>query len=388
MSISQKLHRSMLGLVLAALYMVPSALQAASPPVVLNGTLTLTTRSDAGPGNEAWSLTYTERGWATTVTGVIVKPIGTGPFPGVVTSHGKGGNAEGFGIEKGSQWFAPNGYITIAVNYTHAGDIFCRDEVSQCGGSAENVRRGDRAFQLLRSQNLIDLIGDVVNRDYIMLYGNSLGALTTIELAENLGSKIRAVALSAGGIYVEGVFAYMTPNGSAGVNDILAPMIHLHGRLDTVIYPRQQEDMSNALDLYDKVHQQVWFPDGGHNIARGSMTTNQVRDFILAWFSVYLNRTTPKIDSISVASGLVGDTVVIWGRKFSANVNGNSTVNIGGVAAEIVSWSDTNITATVPIGAVTGSLEVIVPVGPITDPVVEQPVNGGVRSNRMGFTVL
>ena len=383
----QKFYPSIAGLVLVFTCLLSPALQAASPPVVLSGTLTLTTRTDAGAGNEAWDITYAETG-TTTITGVIHKPLGIGPFPGVVTSHGKGGNAAGFGIEKGSTWFAPNGYMSIAVDYTHAGELSCREETSQCGGSAENVRRGNRAFQILRSQNLINLIGDVVNRDYLMLYGNSLGALTTLELAEDLGSKVRAVAISAGGVYVDGVFAYMTPSGTAGVNNVLAPTMHMHGRLDGVIPPQQQEDMSNAFDLYDKVHQQVWFPDGGHNIARASLTTDQVRDFILAWFSTYLNRTAPSISSLSVASATVGGTVVINGSKFGVNVNGNSAVKIGGVAATIVSWSDTKITATVPVGAISGSLEVIFPVGPITDLAVEKPVKGGVRSNRMGFTVL
>lgn len=387
MLISPKLHRLILS-ALAVMCFLSSPLQATTHPVALSGTLTLTPRTDAGAGNEAWDLTYTESGWATIVSGIIHKPLGLGPFPGVVASHGKGGSASGFGIEKGSAWFAPNGYITIAVNYTHAGGVFCRDQAAQCGGSAENVRRGDRAFQLLRSQNLIDLIGDVVNRDYLTLYGNSLGAFTTLELAENLGTKVRAVAISAGGLYVDGVFAYMTPSGTIGVNDVMAPTIHLHGRLDGVVPPQVHDDMSIALDLYDKVHQQVWFPDAGHNIARGILTANQVRDFIIGWFSTYLYATAPKIDSLSAQSGLVGDTVYIAGSNFGANPNGNSAVNIGGIAAQIISWSDTGIMITVPTGAVTGSLEVIVPVGPITDPLVEQPIKGGVRSNRMTFTVL
>lgn len=396
----------------AALYLFSSALQAETAPdatsevedvldafaieeeaaaarVMLRGTLTLTPHTaDPGPGNEAWTLTYTEPGWATTVTGIIIKPIGAGPFPAVIASHGKGGHADPFGMQKGKDWFAPNGFITIAVEYTHAGQIYCIDEVNQCAGTAENVRRGNRAYQLLRSQDLINEIGDVVAGDSIMLYGNSLGALLTIELAQILGSSARSVAITAGGIYLEGPFAYMTPNGADGIADIYAPFMHLHGRYDQVIPEGRQNDLSDALDLNDKTHQQVWFPDGGHNIARVQMTEGQVRDFIVAWFFVSLDRTTPRIISFSITSGQAGDTVDITGRNFGSNVNSNSVVNFGGVPAEIVSWSNTSITVIVPIGAVTGSVEVVVPVGPITDPIIEQPVAGGVRSKPKIFTIL
>jgi dienelactone hydrolase len=356
-----------------------------------DGTLALTPRNDiAGAGQEAWSFTYTEPGWDTTVTGFILKPVGSGPFPGVVLSHGKAGSAESITSDKGVAWFAPNGYISIAVDYTHAGDVSCAYSAAQCGGSPENVRRANRAFQILRGQDMINLIGegDVVSRDCTLLYGNSLGALTTLELAEQLGSNVCAVALSAGGIFTNELFSYETPSGAAGVNQITAPVIHLHGRLDDIVPPTAEDTMSNAFDLYDKVHQQVWFPDGGHEIASASLTEQQVHDFVLGWFSVYLNHTAPNISSLSAVFGSEGDPVVISGSNFGTNVNGNSAVNIGGVAAGIVSWSDTSITATVPVGAVSGSLEVIVPVGPITDPYVEQPVKGGVRSNRMDFTVL
>jgi len=86
-------------------------------------------------------------------------------------------------------------------------------------------RRTLRATQILSSQNLIDLVGKVVDNDNIFLYGNSLGSLTIIELAEVLGNRVRAIAISAGGIMLRSGFVYMTPNGSDGVTDITAPII-------------------------------------------------------------------------------------------------------------------------------------------------------------------
>lgn len=167
----------------------------AVPPADLAGTLILTERT-ASSGYEAWDFTYSKPGWATEMFGVLVKPAGDGLRPGVVAAHGKGGNAAGFGVQKAENWFGPENYIVIAPELTHAGDVFCLDSSNECGGSAENVRRVRRAAEILTSQQLIDQLGQIVDRDNLFLYGNSLGALTTIEAAGDLGSRIRAVALS------------------------------------------------------------------------------------------------------------------------------------------------------------------------------------------------
>ena len=52
------------------------------------------------------------------MNGILLKPQGKGPFPAVLISHGLGGSAESFGMNKARemvQW----GYVCIAPNYTH-----------------------------------------------------------------------------------------------------------------------------------------------------------------------------------------------------------------------------------------------------------------------------
>lgn len=79
----------------------------------------------------------------------------------------------------------------------------------------------------------------------------------------------------------------------------------------------------------------------------------------------------PTLISLSVTSGSVGTTVVLSGTGFQATQGSGSVVFLTTVATPTV-WSDTSITVTVPIGAVTGDVHV-------------NTVNG--PSNRIAFTV-
>ena len=84
---------------------------------------------------------------------------------------------------------------------------------------------------------------------------------------------------------------------------------------------------------------------------------------------------TPQITQISPASGSAGTLVTITGSAFGAN-QGSGSVSIGGAAAPVGTWSDTQITATVASGAQTGAGSVLVTNG------------GALQSNAFSFTVL
>jgi DNA-binding beta-propeller fold protein YncE len=88
----------------------------------------------------------------------------------------------------------------------------------------------------------------------------------------------------------------------------------------------------------------------------------------------------PSISSLSPTTGVVGTTVTITGANFGQNdfeyVNSvyiASTVTFNGMPANVTSWSDTSIVATVPVGGTTGNVVVTV---------------GGQASNGVKFTVL
>ena len=78
-----------------------------------------------------------------------------------------------------------------------------------------------------------------------------------------------------------------------------------------------------------------------------------------------INVPAPTVSSISRASGPVGSTVVITGT----NLSRATSVTFGGVLATVGGIdSDTQITAVVPVGAVTGPIQVTTPTGVASSP--------------------
>ena len=67
----------------------------------------------------------------------------------------------------------------------------------------------------------------------------------------------------------------------------------------------------------------------------------------------------PAINSLSTTAGPVGTSVVISGSGFGAT-QGSSTVILNGVVATSSSWSDSSVTITIPTGATSGPLAVLV----------------------------
>ena len=87
---------------------------------------------------------------------------------------------------------------------------------------------------------------------------------------------------------------------------------------------------------------------GGVKVTVGGVASNTTVDFVVP---------APQITSISPSSGIVGTQVTVTGSGFQTTV-GSSHLWIGGPYATIVSWSNTQIVATVVTGAVTGPVSV------------------------------
>jgi hypothetical protein len=67
----------------------------------------------------------------------------------------------------------------------------------------------------------------------------------------------------------------------------------------------------------------------------------------------------PAINSLSTTAGPVGTSVVISGSGFGATQS-TGTVMVSGVVAPVTAWSATSVTATIPTGATSGPLAVLV----------------------------
>lgn len=366
----------------------------AKDPVILPGALVVGASSPLGSGT-SYDITYEEDGKV--LSGLIALPSGSGPHPLLVVSHGKGSNAHGLSMDLARDWFLEAGYAVVAVDYTHAGNVQCTPEVA-CGGSAENVDRLLKAMDVAQSQQLIDALdADPINRDITMLYGNSMGAFVSIEAAVVLEGAIKAVVTTAGGLHDQ-----YTTSTSSDVARIRAPVMVLHGRQDKTVPPIADETFIEALRTNDKEYQAVWFPAGGHGIVRNELTESTVRAFVLGWLGVMVDDANrPRINNVKFTSD--NARVEVRGVNFSDNADGGGVLRLrNGVQRYVVPtslWAPTQtgyvIRGTSPAGANdSGYTEVIMPVGPYAESIVEQPEDGtpygdalgGARSNLRPYT--
>jgi uncharacterized protein (TIGR03437 family) len=108
------------------------------------------------------------------------------------------------------------------------------------------------------------------------------------------------------------------------------------------------------------------------SVANGSQSgTAYVRQYGVSSAAVPFTVQTAAVTTVSPDTGPAGTSVIIAGSGFGATQGGGS-LWIGGASATVTSWSDTQIVATVPAGAVSGDLVVL---------------QGGVLSNAVAFTV-
>ncbi len=101
---------------------------------------------------------------------------------------------------------------------------------------------------------------------------------------------------------------------------------------------------------------------GGAQILQGGVWSNYVS----------LTVVTPHITSISSSSGRAGDQITITGTGFGSS-QGSGNVWLGSTYGTVVSWSDTQVVASIVSGATSG---------------VAQILQGGVWSNTAGLTVI
>lgn len=204
-------------------------------------------------------------------TGILVKPAGKGPFPALLISHGLGGNAERFGGPKAKE-FASRGYICIAPNYTHSER---QGDRKTYGASAENIRRGQKCLDILQSLPEVD-------GQRLYAYGNSMGAFLTIGLAAEEPERIKAAAITAGGINPVGGFAAPSVEQAAKIK---TPFCILHGTTDTTVPPERSELLATTLKKSGVEHERRLFDGVAHDLHNSR--AKEVNDQIEKWFKKF-----------------------------------------------------------------------------------------------------
>lgn len=202
------------------------------------------------------------------ISGVLMKPAGKGPFPGVLISHGLGGSSESFGRQKASEmvrW----GMVCIAPDYAHTRNATDR---SQFGASPENLRRAAVCLEILRQMPEVDA-------DRLAAYGHSMGGFVTIGLAAQGPKGLKAAAITGSGIAPQNGF----PAPSAAVAaKVRTPFLMLHGANDTTVRPEQSLALKNVLNASGVANDRLIADGQGHPIEQ--TMREEVFRLVREWF--------------------------------------------------------------------------------------------------------
>lgn len=180
------------------------------------------------PRGATWTFRGTVDGTPYDLSGVLLKPQGSGPFPAVILSHGYRGNAGMLASRVGST-MVTWGLVCIAVNYTHSErvPIGRPGDEREPGASEANVLRAHMTYELLRRLGYVDMTR-------VALYGHSMGAWVSTALAGAYPNDFRVAATSGGGIRPPNVRRGPAPTESQARGIHIPFQLH-HGTADETV---------------------------------------------------------------------------------------------------------------------------------------------------------
>ncbi|MEO6525833.1 MAG: dienelactone hydrolase family protein [Gemmatimonadaceae bacterium] len=248
--------------VAAAMFAMSASCSAptSAPPLATDNTVLAHLAMSGSPESSAgasWTYRDTVDGVVYDLSGVLLKPVGTGPFPAVIVSHGYGGNAAGYSRTLGatmSRW----GAVVIATNYTHAGNVAAGAPggPAELGASATNVLRARRAIEILRALGYVDM-------GRVAAHGHSMGAFVTTALAATYPRTLRVASHTAGGVRLDGPTA-AAPTEAQG-RAIRTPYQMHHGDIDQVVALAADQRLSALLGETGTAHELFVYAGAGHN---------------------------------------------------------------------------------------------------------------------------
>ena len=208
-----------------------------------------------------WTFKATVDGVAYDLTGVLYKPVGPGPFPAVVLSHGSDGNAAFL-----ASGIAPTmvkwGLVCIAVNYTHATGvpIGSPGTAAEVGASSANILRAHMAHELLRRLSYVDM-------SRVAAHGHSLGAYLDVAEISTYPSDFRVASHTSGG--VRPAFIVIGPAPTVAEASVIhVPYQIHHGDADTVVALSYEQRFDSVLTAVGTPHQYFVYPGASHTAVR------------------------------------------------------------------------------------------------------------------------
>jgi len=230
----------------------------------------LLTAADTGfviTGNPetATGATWTFRGTVDNVaydlTGVLLKPSGTGPFPAVVLSHGSDGSAAFLTSLLGPtmvQW----GLVCIAVDYTHATGvpIGAPGTANDPGASQANVLRAHMTHELLRRLGYVDM-------SRVALHGHSMGAYLDVATAAAYPNDFRVASHTSGGVRPSAIIAGPAPTPTQAEGIRIPYQMH-HGDADATVPLSYDVRLDSILTAHGVDHQLFVYAGEDHLAVR------------------------------------------------------------------------------------------------------------------------
>jgi len=210
------------------------------------------TGNPASTTGATWTYDSVDEGVHYVLKGILFTPAtGTGPFPAVVISHGKGGSPRGYSTNIAKR-MVTWGLVSIGTSYTHASDAAGTLPAGGEGASPENV---------LRAHKTRDLLSCVGNVDFsrVAAHGNSMGAFVTGQLVGTHPADFRAASQSSGGVSTN-----PASTQRAAAENITTPYQIHHGDADTVVPLSQAQTLNSILNASGTPHQFHIYPGATH----------------------------------------------------------------------------------------------------------------------------
>lgn len=225
--------------------------------------------------------------------GVLLMPEGSGPFPAVLISHGLGGSAESFGLQKARE-MVKWGYVCIAPNYTHNRNAMggarpggARPFAPGTPGAGRGADFGASKENLDRAETCLRILGSLPNVDEkrLFAYGHSMGGFVTIGLAARGPKLLSAAAISGSGIALRA--GYAAPSGT-DAEKIRTPFIMFHGLDDTTVRPEQSRSLQEILDRNKVPNRRHTYEGVGHPVDQ--QLSSEMYKLVREWFSEHATK--------------------------------------------------------------------------------------------------
>lgn len=239
-----------------------------------------------------------------TVSGLLFKPPGEGPWPTIIVNHAGLGTAGDFSdVALGIR---DRGYLVFNPDYRGSGESEGQHELAK--GEVDDVLY---AIKYLRERGLVE-------GDRIGMYGQSHGAAVALLAAERDPS-VKAVVAEAGFCDAAGIYEnalsrsddpvikynmdqflpiiggtpeerpeeYRVRSAIYGAERMQAAVLLIHGEQDTLIPVEQAYRMYDALQRAGKTVELKIYPDEGHTVVL-PQNRAEVWDLMFEWFARYI----------------------------------------------------------------------------------------------------